>query len=253
MNIGKGLNPSFTIVYVMTSKIINYGIIGLIIFSLTSIFLFYLSDKENLDLEKDTSIYKDPYNNDEKDDEVLNTDDSDDEKNGNTNNNENSVCSEEKLSNVSINFSGYCYNPDYPESGPSKEEVIFNLEEITNDKIYSTEELYFKFEFEDDHFEWGSDTNTGDIFTMTLYCSNRSGGYLYVLDNFCTFPGGGGTELTMYCGIEGEGIYYDTTWYLIIEISNCGEYSKYWRWEVFTEPDPGNDWNVFINIKYIST
>ena len=151
---------------------------------------------------------------------------------------------------MSLSFDGFNYNPLYPEEGESVVTNTFDIQEITGDRIISTLHMYFIFEFDDDHFMYGSETNTGDIFNLTLTCRNRSGGYVYKLSDHQTYPGGGSVEIDLNCDVHGEGIYYDTEWTLEVEISNCGTYSKYLNLGLITEPDMGNDWNAYFEYTY---
>jgi len=219
--------------------LISIGIIlGMVI---TSYFFFFYNNKVSID-----KINNSNYNN---------KDDSSDKLNNSVINNEDSVNdnkdkTEFSIINIYNNVSGFCYNPNFPTSGPNKLNFIINLENISGKKIISTINMSYDFFFSDDHFTYNSEIDTGDIFNISTKCKNRTGGYCWN-SYYHTYPGGLYSGCRLFCNNSNDGKYYDTVWQFSVEIFNCGNYSKYWHLGIFTEPDMGNYWNATFMVECI--
>jgi len=148
-----------------------------------------------------------------------------------------------------VELTGFCYNPDYPEYGSHKEEITIDLDDYHPKQIISQKRMTYYFLYIDDHYS-NARSNTGDIMSIRVICLNNTN------DEFMediTQPGfEGGSIITQisYCDAEGRGKYFDTKWYIEVEISNCGEYPKYGGPGVITEPDQGNEWNATFTFTY---
>ena len=146
---------------------------------------------------------------------------------------------------------GYCYNPDYPETGPSNEILTINWEDLTGHRIKKQISCEVKFIAEDDHYGSYSDEDTGDIFTLYHAIYNKTTGDIEedLLEE--TFPGKCGSYSKAHLQNITGGVGLLPIYYLEISISNCGSYPQYWELGIFSEPDPGNEWKVEMIFTYI--
>lgn len=153
---------------------------------------------------------------------------------------------------TTIEFDGYCYNPDYPEFGPSYENFTINLDDYQEGLIICQLQLDMYIQFMDDHMGGLLKNNTGDIFHWNSYCFNKTNGEILDTNEGTTaFEGGEIAIHHSYLTTRGRGPYYESTWYFDIDISNCGEYPKYGGPGFITEPDPGNEWNATLTWRYL--
>ena len=160
-----------------------------------------------------------------------------------------------KKMNISLNLSGYCYNPELPELGSDYENRTIDLEELTGKELCMVVERSYTFSYQDDHCDSIHEYNTGDVFTIRSYGINKTNGEImdYFEEDSSGFSDMGGSilKMTSYCSNDGRGPYYDSTWFFDIEISDCGEYPKYTRLGLFTEPDQGNEWNMDVEFEFM--
>jgi len=153
---------------------------------------------------------------------------------------------------IILNISGYCYNPDFPESGPSYQNLIVDFEKETGYTIYSLDLLEGVFHFIDDHCGSFSSKDTGDTFHYNFYYINKTSGERWLEMPWTSFAGGETNTYKNYlCNVSG-GKDFNMKYYLDINISNCGEYPKYFKWGIgyFSEPDPGNSWYLDLKLHY---
>ena len=145
---------------------------------------------------------------------------------------------------------GYCYNPDYPELGPSYENYTINIEEDSCLSLGTMIHLNWTFVFTDDKV--GVDPeNTGDVFVVKVYCYNKTDGRIIDTAEVTSFAGGGTMETQHYCDADGRGPYFDVVWYIDIQISDCGEYLGRGPDGLGYQPDTGNDWTMELEFTFI--
>ncbi len=84
---------------------------------------------------------------------------------------------------------GYCYNPDYPETGPSNHTIDLNWEELTGYKIKKQISCEITLFAEDDHYGSYSDEDTGDIFTLYHEIYNKTTGEIESAIERSSLPG----------------------------------------------------------------
>ncbi len=146
---------------------------------------------------------------------------------------------------------GYCYNPEYPETGPSSQTLHLNWEELTGHRIKKQISCEITLIAEDDHYGSYSDEDTGDIFILYHSIYNKTTGEIEVAFQDISFPGQCGSYFKIHLENITGGVCLLPIYDLEISISNCGSYPKYWKAGLFSEPDPGNEWIVEIKFIYI--
>lgn len=149
------------------------------------------------------------------------------------------------------NVSGYCYNPEYPEYGPSSDIRIFNWEELTGDRISKQLFINYTLDAEDDHYGSFSEDDTGDVFILTDVLYNKSTGEEEYRGGIATFPGVCSADTQIHLQNITGGVGLLPTFQFEINITNCGEYPVYWKLGIVSEPDPGNAWRLLIEYVYI--
>jgi hypothetical protein len=154
---------------------------------------------------------------------------------------------------IYLERSGYCYNPDYPESGPSSEILTFDWEEITGgDVIVKQLVINSSFISEDDHYGSYSEDDTGDMFALNHVLYNKSTGEEEYRGGIGTFPGVCSASFHLQLKNITGGVGLLPFYQFEIEISNCGEYPLYWKLGIFSEPDPGNEWKLELTFSYLT-
>jgi len=206
-------------------------------------------ENESDDLSDDTTEDKDPVEEDidpienEEDEEESDDDQEDDIQEE----------PEEEINSKTFyyNLSGYCYNPDYPEYGPSGVTYQFDWEDLTGDEIKKQLFLSMYLIAEDDHYGSFSDDDTGDVFSYHYELYNLTYEEVEHKGGFVTFPGVCSGYHRVHLQNITQGIGLMTLFQFQLNISNCGEYPVYWELGLISEPDPGNDWRIEFIYEYI--